>query len=190
MALTALQKKLYAEANKIAVMAQVDFWNVEKNWDKAEWRTVGLRIAIAHLVVAEVVSQYTLLDEVLTDYICRYYFKRPGNPRYIYWKRKKFRLFVHFMLDELYLLKKMQLVHAIKPLPKEVRMTIGKVNAIRNAMAHSFFPENRKEHMKVGKVLYGAKDIRSAEGLRQFKDECDEAYNLIKKRVTRQWKSY
>jgi hypothetical protein len=101
---------------------------------------------------------------------------------------KKFRVFVHFMLDEMYLLKKMQLVHAIRPLPKDVRRTIERVNAIRNAMAHSFFPENRREYHPVGKVLYDGKDIRTSDGLRQFKDDCHEAYDYIAKRVYRQWR--
>jgi hypothetical protein len=187
MALTILQRKLRKEADKIAEMAQVDYWNIEKKWDEPLWRTVGLRIAIARLVTAEVVSQYTFLDEVLSDLICRYYYKKPNNPKFIFWKRKKFRIFVHFMLDEMYLLKKMQLVHAIKPLPKEVRETIAKVNAVRNAMAHSFFPENRKEHMKDHKVLYAGKDIRTVAGLQQFKDDCDEAYAYIAKRVHGIW---
>ena len=91
------------------------------------------------------------------------------------------------MLDEMYLLKKVQMAHPIRPLPKSVRETIGKVNAIRNAMAHSFFPENRKEHMKSGKVLYAGKDIRTAEGLQQFKDDCSEAYGYLKKRVQSVW---
>jgi hypothetical protein len=159
MTLTRLQRKLRREAEEIAEMAQVDFWNVE-NEEEGEWRTTALRLAIAHLVSAEVITRYTMLDEVLSDCLCRYYFKKPGNPRYIFWKRKKFRLFVHFFLDEMYLLKKMQMVHAIRPLPKEVRSTIEKANAIRNAMAHSFFPENRKEYKKIGKVLYAGKDIR------------------------------
>ncbi len=187
MALTALQRKLRKEAEEIAEITQMDFWNIERDWDEAEWRTIGFRIAIAHMVVAAVISQYTLFDEILADYLCRYYFKKPGSPRYIFWKRKKFRLFVHFMLDEMYLLKKMQMVHAIQPLPKGVRITIEKVNAIRNAMAHSFFPENRKEHMKIGKVLYAGKDIRTAEGLQLFKDDCNEAYGYLKKRVQSVW---
>lgn len=187
MALTRLQRRLRKEAEQIAQMAQVDYWNIEQDWDEVEWRTVGFRMAIAHLVTAEVINQYTLLDEVLTDYLCRYFFKKPNSPRFIYWKQKKFRIFVHFMLDEMYLLKKMQMVHAIRPLPKDVRETLAKTNAIRNAVAHSFFPENRKEHMKAGKVLYSGKDIRSVEGLRLFKDDCNAAYSYIAKRVHGVW---
>jgi hypothetical protein len=186
MALTSLQKKLRKEAEEIAKMAKVDFWNIEKEWE-GEWRTTAFRMAIARLVVAEVIAQYTMLDEILTDYLCRYYFKKPGSPRFIYWKQKKFRVFVHFMLDEMYLLKKMQMVHAIRPLPKEIRETIQKMNAVRNALAHSFFPENRKEYLKVGKVLYSGKDIRTTEGLKKFMEDCDEAYFFIRKLVRGVW---
>ena len=184
MALTQLQKRLRKEAEEIAQMAQVDFWNIEKNLEEAQWRTVGFRMAIAHLVTAEVITRYTLLDEILGNYLCQYFFKKPGQ-RFINWKQKKFRLFVHFMLDEMYLLKKMQMVHAIRPLPKDVRETIQKVNAIRNAMAHSFFPENRREHFQTRKVLYAGKDIRTVEGLRKFKDDCHDAYDYIRKKVYR-----
>jgi hypothetical protein len=186
MALTKLQNRLRSEAEEMAKMAQVDFWNLEKE-EEAEWRTTGFRIAIAHLVTTEVITRYTLLDEILADYLCRYFFKKPDSERFIYWKQKKFRVFVHFMLDEMYLLKKMQMVHAIRPLPKEIRETIQKVNAIRNAIAHSFFPENRREHHKTGKVLYAGKDLRTPEGLRKFKDDCDDAYDYIQKRVFRVW---
>lgn len=79
------------------------------------------------------------------------------------------------------------MVHAIRALPKEVRETIAKVNAIRNTMAHSFFPENRKEHMKTGKVLYSGSDIRTVDGLQQFKDDCHAAYSVIARRVHRVW---
>jgi hypothetical protein len=113
----------------------------------------------------------------------------PDGPAFIYWRQKKFRVFVHFMLDEMYLLRKMQMVHAIRPLPKEVRRTIEKVNAIRNGMAHSFFPENRKEHHKIGKVLYDGKDIRTTEGLQKFKEDCGEAYYYIQRRAFRRWRA-
>ncbi len=60
MALTALQKKLRKEAGEIAELAQVDFWNIESDFEEPEWRTTGFKIAIAHMVVAVVITQYTL----------------------------------------------------------------------------------------------------------------------------------
>ncbi len=151
MALTKTQRLLLKEARSIASLVKLDIWDIENK--EKEARTPLLRIAISQMVIAEVVIQYTLLDEILTDLACRYYFKKKGK-RFILWRQKKFRVFVNYVMDEMFLIKKMELVQAIRPLPREVRSTVHRVNSIRNAMAHSFFPENRKEHRKVGKVLY------------------------------------
>jgi hypothetical protein len=161
--LTAAQRKLWNEAVEIAELGKVDFWNIEEV-DK-EFRLAALRLAIAHMVVGEIVTQYTLMDEILSEVICKYFF-RTKDEAFVRWKTKKFRTFVHHISNEMYLIKKMELVHAIKKMPSEVRSTVHKLNMIRNAMAHSFFPENRKEHRSVGKVLYEGKDIRSSKGFR------------------------
>src|SRR5260370_13501128 len=144
---TKAELRLRREAEKIAELGKVNFWDAEE-WEKGLERKTLLQICIHNMVVSTVVSQYTLFDEVLADLICRYYFKRSGTRRFLLWRQKQFRTFVHFILDEMYLLKKMQLVHAIKPLPPEIRGTIKKVNAIRNSMAHTLFPQNRKNHRK------------------------------------------
>ena len=184
MALTKAQKSLVKEARMIAGLAKLDFWDVEKE-DK-EARTPLLRIAINQMVIAEVITQYTLLDEILADLACRYYFKKKGK-RFILWRQKKFRVFVNYIMDEMFLIKKMELVHAIRPLPKEIRGTVHRVNSIRNALAHSFFPENRREHRKVGKVLYLGKDIRTGEGLNGFHDDCHSAWVYLARRAYGSW---
>ncbi len=184
MALTKTQKSLLKEARDIAVLAKLDIWNIEKQDEEA--RAPLLRIAISQMVIAEVVTQYTLLDEILTDLGCRYYFKKKGK-RFILWRQKKFRVFVNYIMDEMFLIKKMELVHAIKPLPREVRSIVHRINSVRNAIAHSFFPENRKEHRKFGKVLYLGKDIRTSEGLKGFKDDCHVAWVYLARRAYGTW---
>jgi hypothetical protein len=62
----------------------------------------------------------------------------------------------------------MRLVHSIKAIPAEVRDAIERINALRNAIAHSFFPENRRQYMKYKKVLYRDSDIYSKEGVNKF----------------------
>jgi hypothetical protein len=186
MALTRAQKRLYDQAKEIAGLAMVDIWEVEQ-WD-SEARLPLLRIAIAHMVVAEVVTRYTLFDQVLSDLILKYFYKSKSKNQFLFWRRKKFLRFVHYILDEMFLLKKMELVNAIRPLPSEVRSTLHKVNMIRNAMAHSFFPENRKEYKKVGKVLYDGKDIRTPEGLQAFKDDCHTAWVYLATRAFGKWR--
>jgi hypothetical protein len=186
MSFTRLELRLRKEAGEIARLAHVNFGDAEE-WEGGLERQTRLRICIHNMVIAAVVSQYTLFDEILADVICRYYFKWPGKRRFILWRQKKFKTFVHFILDEMYLLKKMELAHAISPLPKEVRETIRKLNAIRNSLAHSYFPENRKEHKKARKVLYAGKDIRRSEGLEQFLTDCHEAWVYLAKRAYGQW---
>jgi hypothetical protein len=97
-------------------------------------------MATRQLVIGDVVSQYTLIDELLGEIICRYFFKTKQDHFGRLWRTEKFRIFAHHILDEMYLLKKMALVHAIKPLPSEVTKRLQKINAVRNALAHSFFP--------------------------------------------------
>jgi len=92
---------------------------------------------------------------------------------------------VHYVLDEMYLLKKMDVVHAIKPLHSDVMKIIRKTNAVRNAFAHSLFPENRKEYRKSNEVLYGDIDIRTPQGLQQFVADCRLAFDYLGRRFAR-----
>jgi hypothetical protein len=173
------------EAKAVGELAKADFWNAG-TWERGQERQARLRLAISTMVVGAIVREYTIFDEVLNDIICRYYFKKGKKP-FLLWRQKKFKTFVHFMLDEMYLLKKMEIVNAVKPLPKEVRETLRKLNAIRNSLAHSFFPENRKEHKKAGRVLYNGRDIQTSEGLEALLQDCHEAWVYLAKRAFGSW---
>ena len=67
------------------------------------------------------------------------------------WRTKKFRIFVHHILDEVYLLPKLKIAGQIGEVPKEVRESIERVNALRNALAHSFFPRTGANMRGIGK---------------------------------------
>ena len=54
-------------------------------------------------------------------------------------------------------------------------------------MAHSFFPENRKEHIKIGKVLYSGKDIRTSDGFKTFLSECELGFSYLARRAFGEW---
>ena len=181
MRLTRRQRALFEEAEAIASLTNFDFHRIE---DKDIDATLGLQIAIHKMATGEVVIRYTLLDEILADLIARYFFQSADFPKL--WRTKKFSTFVHHVLDEMYLLKKMDVVHAIKPLPSNVRKAIRKINAVRNAFAHSLFPENRKEHRENKKVLYGDRDIRTHEGLKNFLVDYHLAFNYLERRFDEQ----
>ncbi len=177
------QRELFREADGIARLTQLNYRMIEEADPDA--RIPLLRNAINKMIVAEMVTRYTLLDEILSDLIARYFFKQPKNLLHFgkLWRTKKFETFTHHVLDEMYLLKKMELVHAIDPLPSQTTKTIRRVNALRNAFAHSFFPENRKEHRKNKKVLYSGKDIRTAEGLELFLNDWHPTWTYLARRA-------
>ena len=185
--LTKAQRTLLQEAQAIADLTKLDISDLEEIDN--QFRLVHLRMAINRMVVAEIVIRYTLIDEILSDLIARYYFKVPKKSIHFQklWRTKKFSTFTHHILDEIFLIKKMALVHAIKPLSKDVTSAIHRVNTIRNAFAHSFFPENRKEHRKNKKVLYNGKDIRTYEGIEAFIDDAHTAFNYLARRAFGRW---
>ena len=85
------------------------------------------------------------------------------------------------MLDETYLLAKVRLVHAIKELPSDVRKAIDRINSLRNAISHSFFPENRRQYKKYQKVIYRDVDIYTKEGVGKFTED----FELVKEHLMR-----
>ena len=183
MTLTRRQREQLKEADAIANLTQLAYQRIEEA--DAEARSTLLKIAIKKMVIAEIVTRYTLIDEVLSIIIAHYYFKENNKePTFRrLWRTKKFQTFAHYILDEIYLLKKMDIVHAIQPLPSDIRKTIQKLNALRNALAHSFFPENRKEHRKNKKVLYAGMDINTYEGLQRFINEWSIAWDYLETRA-------
>jgi hypothetical protein len=190
MPLTRAERKLVETAKEIAALTGNDLDTVD-SWD-IDFRPHGIRAAINQMVIGEIITRYTLLDELLGSLIAKYYFRVPMQPTNFrkWWRTKKFRIFNHHILDEMFLLKKMQIAHAIKPIPGNIQSSIHRVNSVRNAFAHSFFPENRKEHKKLGTVLYQGKDIRTPEGLDGFFTDSLAAYNFIAKRVYTGWVEY
>lgn len=125
----------------------MDHWNILD--DEPDSRTTYLELMKNKLVRSEVILKYALIDGLLSVIICHYYFRRPKRTFTFkqLWRTKKFRVFNHYISDEIYLLGKLRIVHAVGKLPKEVREAVERINALRNALAHSFFPENRRQYM-------------------------------------------
>ena len=122
------------------------------------------------LINAEIIITYTLIDEYMSMIICNFYFKKreSDNTYRRLWRDDRFRIFNHYILDEIYFLQKLRIVHAIKEVPKEHRNTMEAINALRNAISHSFFPENRRQYMSHKKVNYGGEDIYTTSGMEKL----------------------
>jgi hypothetical protein len=183
-ALTRAEKKLRSEIEDIASAIEMDVWNIEQH-EPGRGRAYFLEKMKDKFVRAEVINLYTLIDELLTCIICDYYFHRP-NKTVSYrnrWKTKHFKVFVHHIMDEMFVLKKLAAVEAITAVPREVSTAIKQINDLRNALAHSFFPQNRRRYMNDQKVLYRGSDIFSREGVEKFQEDYETARAFLAPKV-------
>ena len=183
MGLTRSERRLQAEVKDIAFLVGVSFWDVEEHY-KPRYRKAKLELMKDKLVRAEVIYMYTMIDEFLTDVICDYYFHRPkkeaGYTRL--WRNKRFKVFVHYLMDETYVLKKLSMVEAIKKVPIDVSKSIKRINDVRNALAHSLFPHNRRRYMAEKKVTYQGLDIFSRAGVLKLSEDYDIVYKCFWKK--------
>jgi hypothetical protein len=157
------------EARRIAQLTQLNISFEEYPYDKPAI------ILINRLVLAEIVAKSTMVDEELCVIIERYFFN--GHER-----TKQFKVFRDRILDELYLLKKMEMVHAIKDISTKVRNIIYDLNAMRNVFAHSLYPESRRAHKMYRKIFYRGKDLRTYEGLKIFIEDTNHAHMYLSRR--------
>lgn len=119
-----------------------------------------------HLVIGEVVTQYTLIDEDLNIELRQHFF---GHKRSVakLWKTKKFQEFNYNILERMSLLEKLRYVKSFRKMPRRIVRDIEQINTLRNGLAHSFFPEN----LKRSKPVYKGKNIFALEGIKQFVDD-------------------
>jgi len=183
MALTKKQRRLRTEIEEIADVIGMDHWKIEAY--TPDTRTVFLELIRNKLVRSEIIIKYTLIDELLSVIICHFYFKKPDKEFSFrkLWKTKRFRIFNHHILEELYLLNKLRLVRAIREVPKEIRDNIERVNAVRNAVAHSFFPENRRQYLALKKVVYRGIDIFTKQGIERFEEDFETIREYLHQRA-------
>jgi hypothetical protein len=187
MALTSTQRRLRAEIEEIASVINLDHWNIEEY--KAERRTTQLKLMKDQLIRSEIIIKYTLIDELLNDIICDYYFRHGKKKKQTYrdlWRTKKFSIFVHHILDETFLLKKLNIIDAIKTVPREVRSAVYRINDVGNDLAHSFFPENRRRYAAQKKVLYNGIDLFTKEGVAKFEEDAE----IVNDYLLRRWLGY
>jgi len=185
MTLTPKQRKLIADIETIAAIVHMDHWNIHSY--APETRTTCLELIKNKLVRSEVIFKFALIDELLSVIICHHYFPKPQKAATFrrLWKTKKFRIFNHHILGEIYLLPKMRLVHAIRSLPPNVRNNIERINALRNALAHSFFPENLRQYKDYRRVVYRGADIYTKQGLDKFDEDFTTISECLVDRVFR-----
>lgn len=173
--LTRTQKRLVADLDKIMFAASLDYWNIlDRDPRYDPHRTIVLQAMIREIVRGEVVSHYTLIDEQLGSHVCFYMFPTREFPSL--WKTKKFERFNYFILEKMSLMEKLAFVKDILTVPRAVAADIENINAIRNAVAHAFFPENlrayrtkrRAAFRRLSGPHYKGLDIFTLDGFNRF----------------------
>ena len=172
--LTTKQKELIKELDEITSLLSLDFQNIGE-YEK-EARTPYLNAAKDKIIRGQVIIWYTLIDEFLNMELCHYFFGKKQSFIKL-WKTKKFQNFNHHILEELYLLQKLRFLKSIKKVPKNISGDIERINYLRNALAHSFFPEN----LKKSKPVYKGKNIFSLEGLNLLSEDFDKIFTYFLK---------
>lgn len=132
---TKKQKNLVAELEKISDLLGLD-WRRMKDYNR-DSPTPQLERMKRHLVIGEIVMQYTLIDEYLNVALCHHFFGRKKSFIKL-WKTKKFQSFNYNILEGLFLVEKLRYVKSFKKIPKGIAKDIEQINVLRNGLAHAF----------------------------------------------------
>jgi hypothetical protein len=162
--LTKKQRALVRELRDICTEFNFDYQNISAY--PLDERTPYLEAARDKIVRGQVIIWYTLVDEFLSNEMCRYYFGRKKSFSRL-WRTKRFRIFNHHVIEELHLMQKLRHVRAFRSLPRDVRGDIERLNALRNGLAHALFPENLKKTQPKWK----GQDIFSLAGLKSLHED-------------------
>src|SRR5262245_23601952 len=73
-----------------------------------------------------------------------------------------------FVMERLFMLQKLALAKEIREFDREMARAVERLDALRNALAHSFVTEMKREYRKTKKVTWKGKDIYTTEGIEQF----------------------
>jgi len=141
-ALTKKQRDLLRELEGICAEFNFDYQNISVYDPEA--RTAYLEAARDKIVRGQVIIWYTLVDEFLSCEMCRYYFGRKRSFPQL-WRTKRFKIFNYHVIEELHLMQKLRHVRAFLRVPRGIFADIERLNALRNGLAHAFFPENLRK---------------------------------------------
>jgi hypothetical protein len=167
--LTTKQRRLQGEIKELLDALRI---TPDVSTVSPEWRTTHLELAKRSLIIGAVLREYLLVDEFLGTEIARDFF--PRRKFAALWRTKKFRAFNYHVLERLYLPQKLDYLRVRRNVPKQVYRDIMALNDLRNALAHSYFPENRRV-----KPLWKGQQIFSTEGFESFLEDMGGTFDYL-----------
>ena len=158
--LTNKQRKYVRELREIFAILNLDFESVRDD-QTAKERTAHLKRILVHVIRGEVITQFTLIDELLTHELAgkiladRVKHRRPS---------KRFQTVKAALAESrLSLPRKLALLRSFVRVPDDVVAQISRLTKLRNHMAHHLVLDDSAETLK-----YSGKNIFSVEGLQLF----------------------
>jgi len=145
--LTSKQRNLIKELEVITEDLGLGFGDIGR-YPTPEERTVHLERIKTHLIRGEVITQFTLVEEMLTYELA---IEALGGHRAKPWRHKKTRFdrFKQVLTENRASLRpKLGLYEAFRRVPRDIREITLALNSIRNAFAHSFSVGNQKKSVK------------------------------------------
>jgi hypothetical protein len=162
--LTPKQRALIAEVKGLMSSLYLNPDELATLEDSSE-RTTRLELAKDQIIRSTIVLDYVLMDEFLSAIMCWHFFgKKRGFIKL--WKTKRFKVFNYQLLEKMYLVQKLDFVKAIHDIPRSVSSELMALNDLRNAVAHSFFPQNRRR-----KPEWKDKNVFEKEGFEKFQED-------------------
>jgi hypothetical protein len=180
--LTPKQKRLVEELYDISSVIGMDYWDIARY--SKESRTAVLEMQKRQAITGKIIIQYTLVDEMMSWEICRYFFGS-GKDSMQLWRTKKFQNFNYYILERLYPLDKLRLVRSFRKVPSDIVENIRELDVLRNAVAHAFFPEDLRRYKEWQTAVYKKKDIFTLEGIQLFMDDMEGVNDFLFSKLLR-----
>lgn len=120
------------------------------------------------VVRSEVIFQYTMIDLELDTVLIRHFFGTGKNLKAL--KRTKRYKTLSLILQNTYLMQKLNIVKSFKEVPKSITKKIAAINELRNGLAHTFLVED----LKPSKRTYKGRNIFTRAGIEAFREDTQE----------------
>lgn len=176
------QQSLRAELDEVIGLLELDPDEVDSV--RRALRTTYLETIKRQHIVGAILSKYLLMDEHLSCVMCWYFF---GTTRTFpqQWRSNQFKAFNYHVLEKLYLQQKLEFVRAVYGLPNRIVGDLMALNDLRNALAHSLFPENRRR-----KPEWKGQPIFEVATVRRFLEDMEYASHYFFRRFWKRTRDY
>jgi len=171
--LTRTERRLVREIKTLASDLGLDPVEIAEEEDQ-ELRYVGLTNARMHIIRGEVITQFTLVDDLLTHELT---IEILGGSKKKPWRRKKVRFDrakAVLIESRMSLRHKLDLYKTYRRVPARIVEIVAGLNSARNSLAHVFYLEGRRRRAK-----YRGQDIISVKTFDRFREDMQYLYDYL-----------